>query len=368
MGPLTGYRVIEMKGIGPGPYAGMLLADLGAEVIVVERSTNPNPMAPPSSLDITSRGKKSVVIDLKTDSGVNCFLELVKTADALFEGYRPGVAEKLGIGPDKCLEINPSLIYGRMTGWGQTGPLAHSAGHDLNYISITGAASAIGTPSQPVPPLNLIGDFASGSMFLVIGMLSALLESKQSGKGQVVDASITDGSAHLMSVYYTLDKLGMWTTKRGSNVLDGGSPFYRTYETKDNLFVSVGSLEPHFFAELVEILQLPKVLLKSHDRPQDWPELHDTFANAFKLKTRKEWVELFEGTDACVAGVLDYQEAPNHPHNLARQTYIEVGGVVQPAPAPRFSRTICETPEAPHAEGEDTHLVLAKLREAGRGA
>lgn len=361
MGPLTGFKIIEIKGIGPGPYAGQVLADLGAEVIVVERASKPNSIAPPSALDVNSRGKKSIALNLKSEQGLEALLKLVEKADAIFEGFRPGVAERLGFGPEACLQRNPKIVFGRMTGWGQTGPLAQSAGHDLNYISISGAAAAIGTQAQPIPPLNLVGDLAGGSLFLVIGILSALLEAKQSGKGQVVDAAISDGSAHLMSVYYTLSKLGIWNTVRGRNMLDGGCPFYRAYKTSDAKFVSVGALEPHFFAELIDKLALSKDWLKKQHKHESWPELESTLANCFAAKTRDEWVAIFEGSDACVAGILDYEESIEHPHNQARDTYVTVGEQAQPAPAPRFSRTQCAIPEGPHAEGSDTVAVLSDL-------
>lgn len=360
MGPLTGFKVIEMKGIGPGPYAGMLLADLGAEVIVVERASKPNSIAAPSAMDINSRGKKSIALNLKSEGGLETLLRLVESADALIEGYRPGVAERLGFGPDSCLERNPKLIYGRMTGWGQTGPLAHSAGHDLNYISLTGAAAAIGKADSPVPPLNIVGDFAGGSLFLVVGVLSALLEAQKSGKGQVIDAAITDGSAHLMSTFYTLSRLGMWSACREANLLDGGRPYYRCYETSDHKFVSVGPLEPQFFAEMITKTGMPESFIQEQNNPEKWPEMQAVFIETFKSKSRAEWVEIFEGSDACVAGVLDYIEAIDHPHNKARDTYIDINGVQQPAPAPRFSRTACHTPAPPRGEGADTEEVLAE--------
>ena len=358
MGPLTGFKIIEIKGIGPGPYAGMLLADLGAEVIVVERASKPNSIAPPAAMDVSSRGKRSIVLNLKCREGLETLLKLVEGADAIFEGFRPGVAERLGFGPDACLARNPRLVFGRMTGWGQTGPLSLTAGHDINYISLTGAAAAIGTPEQPVPPLNLVGDFAGGSLFLVVGILSALLDTQRSGKGQVIDAAITDGSAHLMSTFYTMTRMGLWSTDRGANVLDGGSPFYSAYETADKKFVSVGPIEPQFFAELVAKTGLPDSFLEDQYNTHKWPDIKAALAETFKSRTRDEWVEIFEDGDACVAGILDYEEAVQHPHNRARETYIEIDGVHQPAPAPRFSRTVCDTPTAPSAEGADTKAVL----------
>lgn len=358
MGPLAGIKVIEIKGIGPGPYAGQVLADLGAEVIVVERASKPNSIALPSAMDVNSRGKKSIALDLRKPEGLEVLLTMVERADAIFEGNRPGVAERLGFGPDVCLERNPRIVYGRMTGWGQTGPLAHSAGHDYNYISLTGAAAAIGTKETPVPPLNVVGDFAAGSLFLVIGMLSALLDAKSSGKGQVVDAAITDGSAHLMSIFYSLDKLGLFNSAREANLLDGGTPFYGAYETADGKHVSVGPIEPQFFAEMVQKAGLPESFIPEQNNPQKWPEIKSALTATFKTKTRDEWVEIFEGSDACVAGILDIKEAVEHPHNKARGTYVEVNGQMQPAPAPQFSRSHSDAPAAPPAEGADTKAVL----------
>ena len=359
MGPLTGIKIIEMKGIGPGPYAGQILADLGAEVIVIERASKPNSIAPPSALDVNSRGKKSIALDLRKPEGLSALLTLVEKADVIFEGNRPGAAERLGFGPDVCLARNPKIIYGRITGWGQTGPLAHAAGHDYNYISLTGAAAAMGTKAQPILPLNLVGDYAGGSLFLVVGILSALLEVKKSGKGQVIDTAITDGSAHLMSMFYTLNKLGFWNTSRESNLLDGGVPYYGAYETADGKHLSVGPIEPQFFAQLIRKSGMPEHFIENQNNPQKWGEIKETFTNTFKSKTRAQWVEILEGSDACVAGILDFQEAIDHPHNKARGTYIEINGVAQPAPAPRFSRSECAIPAAPSAEGADTKSVLA---------
>jgi len=283
----------------------------------------------------------------------------VESADGIFEGNRPGVAERIGFGPDVCLARNPKIVYGRMTGWGQTGPLAHSAGHDYNYISLSGAAAAIGKADSPVPPLNIVGDFAGGSLFLVIGMLSALLEAKESGKGQVVDTAITDGTSHLMSMFHSMDKLGLFNPKREANMLDGGTPFYKAYETADGKHLSVAPIEPQFFAEMIEKLGLPERFVAEQNNPVVWPELIDALTSAFKTKTRDEWVAIFEGSDACVAGILTLQEAADHPHNKARNTYIEINGQVQPAPAPRFSRSQSATPNAPSSEGADTKQVLS---------
>ncbi|CAA0081679.1 Acetyl-CoA:oxalate CoA-transferase [Zhongshania aliphaticivorans] len=359
MGPLTGLKLIEIKGIGPGPYAGQVLADLGAEIIVVERASKTNSIAAPSVMDVNSRGKKSIAIDLRKPEGLETLLKLVEQADGIYEGNRPGVAEKLGFGPDVCLERNPKIIYGRMTGWGQHGPLAHAAGHDYNYISLSGAAAAIGTADKPVPPLNLVGDYAAGSLFLVIGMLSALLESKTSGQGQVVDAAITDGTAHLMSMFHTMDKLGQFNPARETNMLDGGTPFYGSYETSDGKHLSVAPLEPQFFAEMISTLGLPERFVAEQYNVELWPELKSTLTATFKTKTRDEWAEIFEGSDACVAGLLTLKEAASHPHNKARGTYIELNGQMQPAPAPRFSRSQSDIPALPSAEGADTKAVLS---------
>lgn len=358
MGPLAGIKIIEMKGIGPGPYAGMLLADLGAEVIVVERSSKTTGIAPPSHLDINSRGKKSIALDLKNKAGIETLMTLVEQSDVIFEGFRPGVAERLGFGPEACLQANPKIIYGRMTGWGQTGPLSTAAGHDINYISITGALAAIGRADKPVPPLNLVGDYAGGSLFLVLGILAALLETKTSGKGQVIDTAITDGSASLMSMFHTLSHLGGWSPQRESNFLDGSAPFYDAYETADKRFISIGAIEPQFWQLLIEKADVdPQFINDQHDR-QKWPAMKEQLAAIFKTKTRDEWTALLEGSDTCFAPILDYEESPSHPHNIERQTYIDIGGVTQPAPAPRFSRTQCGTPIEATQQGSDTKAVL----------
>lgn len=361
MGPLSGFTIIEMKGLGPGPYAGMLLADLGAEVIVVERSSSPTSIAPPAAIDICSRGKKSISLNLKSAEGLTILLRLVAAADGIFEGFRPGVAEKLGFGPDACLACNPAIVYGRITGWGQTGPLSQAAGHDINYIALTGALAAIGTAEAPVPPLNVIGDYAGGSMFLVMGMLAALLEAGRSGRGQVVDAAITDGSASLMTMFYTLSQLQMWTPQRQGNLLDGGTPYYGVYKTRDGKFVALGPIEPSFFRQLIEKAELPGELINAQHNPAQWPDLRRALTARFAEKTREEWAAVFEGSDACVAPVLDYCEAPEHPHNLARNTYVELDGVMQPAVAPRFSRTSPALPACRQAEGANNIEVLTRL-------
>lgn len=361
MGPLSGVRVVELKGIGPGPYATMLLADLGAEVITVERSKQPSGIGFPSKLDINSRGKKSIVLNLKSAEGLEALLKLITTADMLVEGFRPGVAEKLGFGPEVCHERNPKLVYGRMTGWGQTGPLAKVAGHDINYISLTGSLAAIGPKDTPMPPLNLVGDYAGGSLFLVMGMLAALHAAKQQGKGDVVDAAITDGSASLMSIAHTSHALRAWAPQRESNLLDGAAHFYRCYECADGKFVSIGSIEPQFYALLIEKAELDVEQFANQQDVKDWPNKAALLADVFKQKTRDEWTAIMEGTDVCFAPVLDFTEAPNHPHNKARQTYIEIAGIVQPAPAPRFTHHALGVPDAPPSEGADTEQILREL-------
>ncbi len=359
MGPLAGIRVIELKGLGPGPYAGMLLADLGADVVVVERASRPSGISIPSSKDVTSRGKRSIALDLKKPEGLAVLLRMVERADVVFEGFRPGVAERLGAGPDVCLERNPALIYGRLTGWGQTGPLAERAGHDINYIGLSGALAAIGDADKPRPPVNLVGDYAGGSLFMVVGVLAALVEARTSGRGQVIDAAIVDGSASLMSGLRGMQEIGLWSTERGSNVLDGGAWFYNVYETADGKFISIGPLEPQFYAQFVERAGLDVEEFGKQGGPDRTADLGNRLADVVRTKTRDEWCEIFEGSDACVAPVLDLTEAPRHPHNAARETFVDVGGVVQPAPAPRFSRTACDTPAEPHAEGADSVDVLS---------
>ena len=356
MGPLQGVKVIELAGIGPGPFAGMLLADMGAEVIVVDRATDSNKIRLP---DCNGRGKRSIALNLKSPEGIETLLALVEQADVLFEGFRPGVAEKLGVGPEECLTRNPKLVYGRMTGWGQFGPLAKTAGHDINYISLTGALYAMGrADDKPVPPLNLVGDYGGGGMFLVMGILAALYEAQHSGKGQVVDAAMTDGSAILMAIFNSLHAMGMWSPKRGVNLLDTGAHFYETYETRDGKYISIGSIEPQFYALLMEKAQLDTEIFGDQNNPTKWPDLKNKLTDIFKNKTRDQWCELMEGTDICFAPVLDFLEAQKHPHNMARETYIDVDGMMQPAPAPRFSRTESQVTNGARAAGEDTDEVL----------
>lgn len=355
MGPLKGVKVIEIAGIGPGPFAGMLLADMGAEVISVEKRSGKQALP-----DCARRGKRSIALNLKSAEGIEALLKLVEKADILFEGFRPGVMERLGAGPDECLARNPALVYGRMTGWGQFGPLAKAAGHDINYISLTGSLHAIGRAGdKPVPPLNLVGDYGGGGMFLVMGMLAALLEARQSGKGQVVDAAMTDGSAVLMAMFHSLQAMGMWKSKRGYNFLDSGAHFYDVYETQDGKYVSIGSIEPQFYALLLEKAQLDPQVFGNQNNPALWPDLKDKLAAVFKTKTQDQWCELMEGSDVCFAPVLDFNEAATHPHNAARQTYIEVDGMTQPAPAPRFSRTASQVQFGSRPHGADTQQVLS---------
>lgn len=359
MGPLNGFRIIELAGIGPGPFCGMLLADLGAEVISVERV---GVQAPKPALDCSRRGKRSIALNLKSKEGVEALLKLVETADGLFEGFRPGVTEKLGIGPEPCMQRNPRLVYGRMTGWGQYGPLARAAGHDINYISLTGVLSAIGRAGEkPVPPLNLVGDFGGGGMFLALGIVSALLETSKSGQGQVIDAAMTDGSAVLMSMFHSAYEMGLNSLERGTNRLDTGAHFYDCYETADGKYISIGSIEPQFYAQLMEVGGLSKEEFGEQLDRSRWPQLKKSLERVFRQKTRDQWCELMEGTDICFAPVLDIKEAQSHPHNQARQTYTDVDGMRQPAPAPRFSRTEPGIRFAARQYGADTTEVLGEL-------
>ncbi|MGW5336295.1 CaiB/BaiF CoA transferase family protein [Streptomyces bauhiniae] len=337
-GPLTGVRVVELAGIGPGPFAAMLLADLGADVVRVDRPDGPGLGIDPAS-DVTNRNKRSVVIDLKAPDGPARVLDLAERADVLIEGYRPGVAERLGIGPADCHARNPRLVYGRMTGWGQEGPLADRAGHDASYIAVTGTLGMIGRPGEPPAlPANLLGDYAGGSLYLVVGVLAALHHARATGTGQVVDAAIVDGTAHLSAMIHGMLAAGAWQDRRAANLLDGGCPYYGTYETADGKYMAVGALEPRFYAEFLRLLDLDGLAGAHHD-PARWPELRERVAARFKSGTRAEWTSRFEGTDACVAPVLSLREAPHHPHLAARATFTEHDGLVQPAPAPRFSAT-----------------------------
>ncbi len=354
-GPLAGYRVIELAGLGPAPLAGMMFADLGAEVVLVDRKAGKHAVP-----ECTLRGKRSIVLNLKDPADIERLLNLIEKADVLIEGFRPGVAERLGFGPDEALKRNPKMVFGRMTGWGQSGPLAHSAGHDINYISLTGALHGVGHAGErPTPPLNLVGDYGGGTMFLVSGVLAALLEAQRSGQGQVVDAAMTDGSAVLMAMFHSMHAQGHWQPVRGANLLDSGAPFYDTYETADGEYMSVGPLEPQFFAELIDKLGLdPGYAARQYD-PTAWAQLRTDIGKAFKTRSRDEWRTVFEGSDACVAPVLNFLEAAAHPHNAARQTYVDVDGMTQPAPAPRFSRTPTAVRFGSRPAGADTEAVLA---------
>lgn len=360
MGPLNGYTVLELAGIGPGPMGGMLLADMGAEVIRIDRTGS----APALHMkDISTRGKKSVALNLKGPEGIETLLRMVENADVIIDPFRPGVCEKLGIGPEVCLERNPKLIFARMTGWGQDGPLAQAAGHDINYISLTGALYAIGRKGEkPVMPLNLVGDMGGGGMLLVNGILAALLEVANSGRGQVVDAAMVDGAAQLMWMFHGFQSRGLWDeTRRESNMLDGGAHYYDVYECADGEFVSIGSIEPQFYALLKEKAGLSEEEFGDQNNSSKWPELKEKLAAVFKQKTRLEWCELMEGTDVCFAPVLNFMEAPHHPANVARNTYIELDGVTQPAPAPRFSRTPSRVLNSGSDVGADTTAVLTAM-------
>ena len=361
MGPLHGVHVIELAGIGPVPFCGMLLADLGAEVVRVDRPLSADGNVPDPLHRVNGRGRQSIAVDLKHPYGAEVVLRLVESADVLVEGFRPGVAERLGIGPDDCLGRNPRLVYGRMTGWGQEGPLAERAGHDINYIALTGALDAVGEPDgPPVPPLNLVGDYGGGALFLTVGVLSALVERMSSGRGQVIDAAMVDGAASLMSLFFELRALGMWPNRRGENLLDGGAPFYRTYRTQDGRFVAVGALEPEFYRELLERLGIDPETLPPQMEPGGWSEIHDQLADAFATKSRDEWVAHFAGSDACVTPVLTMEEAPTHPHLQVRNTFVRTGIGVEPSPAPRFSRSRPVPGRAALPAGTHTDLVMER--------
>ena len=367
-GPLTGIRVVELAGIGPAPFAAMLLADMGADVVRVERAdrvVGGDPATPPA--DVSNRGRRSVGADLKHPAGQATVLRLVERADALLEGFRPGVTERLGLGPDDCRGVNPRLVYGRMTGWGQDGPNASLPGHDIDYIALTGVLGAIGrVSSRPVPPLNLVGDFGGGGMFLAFGVVCALLEARSSGVGQVVDAAMVDGSAVLSTMFWALRAMGAYNDVRGTNLLDTGAHFYEVYDTADGGHVAVGAIEPQFYAELCRLtgFEADRPDAPPHIDSATWPERKATMAALFRTRTRSEWCELLERTDACVAPVLSFAEAPHHPHLEARGTFVEVEGVVQPAPAPRFSRTPGSIQRPPAHPGQHTDEVLADWLEA----
>ncbi len=370
-GPLDGLKVIEMAGLGPCPLAGQLLADLGADVVVIDRAS-----APADVTDVNRRGKRSIALNLKAQEGLALARDLIANADIVIEGFRPGVMEKLGLGPADCHAENPGLIFGRMTGWGQDGPLAMTAGHDLNYLSLSGALGAMGRADDvPTPPLNLVADYGGGSMFLLLGVLSALFERSRSGRGQVVDAAMVDGVPAMMGLIHQWLARGDWTGERENNLLDGGAPFYRCYATRDGRAISVGPLEPQFFAELVRLAGLPPEHLQDQNDRTTWADRRALYAQVFASKTRDEWIEIFDGTDACVAPVLDWDEVEQHPHNAARGTFTRVDGVMQAAPAPRFDRTPPDAPSPPRAPGGDADSILqglnmdaaaiARLRSAG---
>ena len=362
MGPLAGFRIVEMAGIGPAPMCAMLLADLGATVLRIDRQ-QPSGLGLPGDarFNILNRSRHAIAVDLKHPEGVALVLRLVAAADALIEGFRPGVMERLGLGPEPCLARNPKLVYGRMTGWGQTGPLAQAAGHDLNYIALAGVLHSIGRAGQaPTPPLNLVGDFGGGALYLALGLACGLLEAQRSGKGQVVDAAMVDGAASLMTMFYALHAAGSFTAARGANALDSGAFFYDVYECADGKYVSVAAIEDKFLDEFLRRMEIdPAEMPPKMDRKR-WPEAKAKLAARFKRKTRDEWCRLLEGSDACFAPVLSLAEAPSHPHNLARQSFVELDGIVQPAPAPRFSRTPAGRPTPPEAPGERGSASLTR--------
>jgi alpha-methylacyl-CoA racemase len=363
-GPLKGIRILEIAGIGPGPFCAMMLADQGAEVIRIDRpGGGASGIVGDAKRDVLNRGRKSIAIDLKQPEGIALVLDMASKCDGLIEGFRPGVMERLGLGPDIMLQVNPKLVFGRMTGWGQEGPMAKAAGHDINYISTSGVLAHLARAGgQPTPPINLIGDFGGGGMLLAFGMVCALLEANGSGKGQVIDAAMVDGAATLMMMMWGFKAMGLWSETPGVNLLDTGTHFYDTYETSDGKWISLGAIEPQFYAEFRARAGLADD--KDFDAqmsPADWPKLKLKLATHFKTKTRDEWVALLEGSDACVAGILTMSEAIHHPHNVARKSFIEIGGVPQPAPAPRYSRTVNDTPSVPSSAGENSEEVLVAL-------
>lgn len=375
-GPLSGVRMLEFAGIGPGPFCAMMLADLGADIVRIDRAdkvTGADPATP--SLDVLNRGRRSIGVDLKNADAVAAVLEMIEGVDAIIEGFRPGVMERLGLGPQVCLERNPGLVYGRMTGWGQDGPMAQVAGHDINYMSITGALAAIGRAGQPpTPPLNLVADFGGGGMVLALGIAAALVERNASGRGQVVDAAMVDGVSVMMSIFHGMTAMGAWNEEHGTNMLDSGAHWYDAYETSDGRYVSIGPVEPQFYALMLDKMGLDAAEYPQYDQSR-WPELKERFTEIFATRTRDEWCDLLEGTDACFAPVLTMSEAPAHPHNVARGTFVTEYGVPQAAPAPRFSRTPGSIDSPPPHAGQHTAEVLesfgftsdrvAALRSAG---
>lgn len=378
-GPLQGLKVVEMVGLGPGPFCAMMLADMGAEVIRIDRPRakgSPAKVDQTAANDILGRGRRSLAIDLRQPEAVETVLQLIDKADALIEGFRPGVMERMGLGPDVCMARNPRLVYGRMTGWGQYGPLAQSAGHDINYIAITGALHAIGEAGRaPVAPLNYVGDFGGGAMLLAFGLLCALHNVGKTGQGQVVDAAMTDGASLLSAMMYGFKAAGQWSSRRGENLLDGGAHFYGCYACADGQYVAIGAIEPQFYALLLKLTGIEDPDFNLQFDTRSWPALKHRLEDVFRKKTRAEWCQIMEGTDVCFAPVLDWDEAPQHPHNLARETFVQIDGVVQPAPAPRFSKTPAEIPRVADAPGAHSLEILrewgisdysiAKLREIG---
>lgn len=354
--------MIELAGIGPGPFCAMLLGDLGAEVVRIDRPPHARSALPGPLNTLQGRNKRSIAVDLKSPDGVEVVLALVERSDVLIEGYRPGVAERLGLGPEHCRERNPGIVYGRVTGWGQEGPLAHTAGHDINYIGLTGALHAVGRAGErPVPPLNLVGDYGGGSLYLAMGILAALVERSRSGVGDVVDAAMVDGAASLMLPTFEMAGHGVWADERGVNLLDGAAPFYDTYEAADGRYLAVGPIEPQFFAALLDGLGLEPEHLPHQMDADGWSELKKQIGEAFATRSRDEWAAVFAGTDACVTPVLSMTEAPDHPHNRARDVFVEVGGITEPAPAPRFDRSAPDGPVPARPVGADTHEILGEL-------
>lgn len=355
-GPLTGIKIVEFAGIGPGPFCGMLLSDLGADVVRIDRKSG----GKANPANVTTRGRRSIDLDLKDPDDIETALKLIEKADGLIEGFRPGVMERLGLGPDIALARNPKLVFGRMTGWGQTGTLSHAAGHDLNYIALTGALHAMGRAGEPPsPPLNLVGDYGGGALYLAFGLCAGIIHAKSSGEGQVIDCAMTDGAASLASMFYGMRAMGMWTDDREANLLDGGAHFYDTYECADGGWVSIGSIEPQFYALLLKHAGLNDEAFSQQMNRAEWPTLKAKIADVIKTKTRDEWCDIMEGTDVCFAPVLSMAEAPNHAHNKARETFVEVEGIVQPAPAPRFSKTPGAVQRPPAASGEHRAEILA---------
>ena len=356
MGPLNGYRIVEMAGLGPAPFCAMLLSDMGADVVRIDREGGSNPLD--LKIDVLNRGRRSVALNLKTPEGIATAFALITRADAVIEGYRPGVMERLGLGPEECLAKNPRLVYGRMTGWGQAGPLAHAAGHDINYIALTGVLDAIGTDESVTPPLNLIGDFGGGALYLAFGVVCALLEARASGEGQVVDAAMVDGAAHLMTMMYGLSQQGKWTDKRQDNLLDGGAHFYGAFECADGKWIAIGSIEPQFYRLLLDTLGIDPDAEGVSQSKEDWQRMREQLRQTFLREPQSHWCELMEGTDICFAPVLSMADAPEHPHNKDRSVFVKDFGITQPGPAPRFSRTPGSIRRPPPQPGEHTAEVL----------